>query len=503
MIFIIVYFLFTFFSCLPNVVWAGTVLSKSDLETCTTSSSDGGLSSSDCSLKLVVTYAVPTGQNATDSLELVISTVEDADSGDNLFADKAISIVINKTPIYFYYPTNYAQTVNYDAFEQVSYGSTSFEGSYTAFNDNPFSGSINSCDDGDTSTLPSCGRAYDDDGNVIPNSQGKCCKCTFVQDLGFEDYYSTRGNLECSLDSDYTQSSHCLRFDPLNYHVYSLGTPETYYVIQIEVNKCPITNSEIQNNSTYSDTLRQLSDDCVTTVITLSPDTLAAKSTDGIVYATLLGSLEAFSPAPTFTDKYLVVPAGTNPSSDCSGSLDVSATGVDQQARCESRISAGSDYWMFLDRSYFGDSCNEIGVNYESFRFQSEFCDQVYGSCTENQIADYWDYDEEQQSAGKTGLYWAINQESLGLENLQVSDANGASMLQENSGEDGSRASSLLFMSDRYQQTLIVLELAADDISFLVNVDEGEVIGLQSLVKIFLYFFTFISLITNPHEVTE
>ena len=44
-------------------------------------------------------------------------------------------------------------------------------------------------------------------------------------------------------------------------------------------------------------------------------------------------------------------------------------------------------------------------------------------------------------------------------------------------------ASELLFMSDRYQQTLVVLELAADDISFLVNVESGEVRGSCSKAR--------------------
>ena len=30
---------------------------------------------------------------------------------------------------------------------------------------------------------------------------------------------------------------------------------------------------------------------------------------------------------------------------------------------------------------------------------------QAYGSCTRNQIADYWDYDQDQRNAGKTGLH--------------------------------------------------------------------------------------------------
>ena len=89
---------------LAHTASAGTILSKSSLETCVGSSS-AGLSAADCAKKLVVTYAVPTGQNATDSLELVISSVEDASSGQQLFADKAVRLVINKTPIYFYYPT--------------------------------------------------------------------------------------------------------------------------------------------------------------------------------------------------------------------------------------------------------------------------------------------------------------------------------------------------------------------------------------------------------------
>eukprot|EP00750_Incisomonas_marina_P009609 INCI16055.4.p1 GENE.INCI16055.4~~INCI16055.4.p1 ORF type:complete len:823 (-),score=120.06 INCI16055.4:196-2664(-) len=452
----------------------GTVLAKSNLETCTSSSSSSGLASSDCALKLVVTYAVPTGQNATDALELVISSVEDSSSGQQLFADKQVTLVINKTPIYFYYPTTYVKTVNYQPFEQLSYGSTNFFGSYTAFNDNPFYGDINSCDDTDESDTPTCGWAYDGDRNKIPASQGRCCKCSFWNDLGIDNAYNTRGNVQCNLESAYSQSSHCLRFDPLDYHVYSLGVPETYYAVQIVTNVCPVSNAAGSPSSSPT-TVPQPSESCQSSAVTLSADVLSAKSADGLVYATLLGSLEAFSPAPTFESKYLAVPAGTNPSSDCSGSVDADATGVDQVARCSSRIQAGSDYWMFLDRSYFGETCNKIGVSYESFRFQSDFCEQAYGSCTRDQLADFWDYDQQERDAGRTGVYWAKNQGTLGLDDLQMADASGASLLQGNLGTDGSRSSSLLFMSDRYQQTLVVLELAADDVSFLINVEDGTI----------------------------
>lgn len=460
---------------------AGTVLSKSSLETCSAAPGTG-LTASDCNTKLVVTYAVPTGQNATDSLELVLSTVDDASSGEQLFADGHVSIVINKTPIYFYYPTSYVQTVNYQPFEKLSYGSTDVAGVYTAFNDNPFNGDINSCDDSDMSDTPTCGWAYGSDGSKIAASQGKCCKCSFWNDLGIDNYYNTRGNIQCGLDSSYTQSSHCLRFDPLSYHVFSLGVPETYYAVQIQSRVCPTTNNEAAMTTTSAGGVGGPGE-CTISSIVLSPSVLSAQTDDNLVYGTLLGSLEAFAPAPTFASQYMVVPAGTNPDSDCSGSVDADATGVDQMARCAARLAAGPAYWMFIDRDAFGSGCNEIGVSYEAFRFQSDFCDQAYGSCTRDQLSDFWDYDQAERDAGRTGKYWASNQQSLGLEDLQLSDANGASLLQTNSADDGSQESSLLFMSDRYQQTLIVLELAADDISFLVNVASG-VVSHRSIVRV-------------------
>lgn len=281
------------------------------------------------------------------------------------------------------------KTVNYQPFEQLSYGSTNFFGSYTAFNDNPFYGDINSCDDTDESDTPTCGWAYDGDGNKIPASQGRCCKCSFWNDLGIDNAYNTRGNVQCNLESAYTQSSHCLRFDPLDYHIYSLGVPETYYAVQIVTNICPVSNFAGATTSSSSPAAPPLpAQSCQSSAVTLSADVLSAKSADGLVYATLLGSLEAFSPAPTFESKYLAVPAGTNPSSDCSGSVDADATGVDQVARCSSRIQAGSDYWMFLDRAYFGETCNKIGVSYVFFTFLLAFscvcrtCTQMYLAAT-------------------------------------------------------------------------------------------------------------------------
>lgn len=49
--------------------------------------------------------------------------------------------------------------------------------------------------------------------------------------------------------------------------------------------------------------------------------------------------------------------------------------------------------WMLLERVRFsldGFECNKIGVNYEAFNGQPNFCSSPLWSCLHNQIWNYW-----------------------------------------------------------------------------------------------------------------
>eukprot|EP00750_Incisomonas_marina_P003519 INCI13174.1.p1 GENE.INCI13174.1~~INCI13174.1.p1 ORF type:complete len:863 (-),score=128.39 INCI13174.1:47-2635(-) len=435
----------------------GVIIAKSTLNQCY--QTDTGLTG--CNNKLVVAVTVENGENATSSIQLNILSAT-VDGAEQQLANKQISVVLRKTPVYFYYPTTYYETFNYQPWEQLAYGSLSGT-DFTPFNDNIFFGEINSCSDGDFDENPSCGWAYDGDDNKISSSQGKCCKCTAFQLAGFDNFYMTRSNLQCGLSSAYTQSSHCLRFDPLWYHTYSVGTATTFYAIQVETHYCDRAGLN-----------------CNVTAISLSPNSRTAKSNDNLVFAQLVGDLATFEAAPDFGSYYLAVPSGLS-GADCNGLEDPSRD-ISLYSRCLDHINAGPDYYMFVPKSDFGSECNKIGVDYANFRFQSDFCTQQFGSCTQSQLADLFDSEQLAADSGASGRYWASNQGSLGLAQLTVENAAGVSMtgtMQQSIQPVSNADASLVFQTNRYQTSLLVLELAADDITYVVCLGTAAIISVS------------------------
>lgn len=50
--------------------------------------------------------------------------------------------------------------------------------------------------------------------------------------------------------------------------------------------------------------------------------------------------------------------------------------------------------WMLLERVRFtldGLECNKIGVSYEAFSGQPNFCSSPFESCLQNQLWKFWD----------------------------------------------------------------------------------------------------------------
>lgn len=433
-----------------------TLLTKSRIETCDTD----GLSRNSCTQKLVILYDVKNGQKHTDSINLIVDKVENAPGGSSSIENKHISLVFDKTPVYFRYPTTYFRSYNYQPYEILSYGTSDGEGTFTPFNINPLTPPILECNDHEKDENPTCGWAYGTDNQKIPFSQGRCCKCQFSQTvLQLDNKDHTRGLLDCQPLSKKQQSAHCLRMDPLYYHAYIVGTASNWYIIQLTVNKCDKSNP---NNCQKP------------IILTLNPKQLTARSPDGNVFAELIGDLAAFEEAPSFASKYLVVPAGTD-KSDCVGEqFDPRRSSIDLKERCVRRVRGGPESWMLLDRYRFqgiGDSnCNSFSVDYQSFRQQSNFCSQIIDSCTQDQIHDFFVEDQKKARAGLQGKYWVSFQGSLGLSGISLPDTHGRERMQ-------TRVSSILeFMTTRTQTTLVRVEVNADDLVFNRHVAGGEIV---------------------------
>ena len=116
---------------------------------------------------------------------------------------------------------------------------------------------------------------------------------------------------------------------------------------------------------------------------------------------------------------------------------------------------------MLLDRDLFHGSesnCNTFSVDYQSFRQQANFCGQIIDSCTQNQIHDYFVEDQKKARLGQRGKYWVSFQGSFGLASLSLPADQGQQRMQTRV------ASELQFMTDRTQDTLVRIEVNADDL---------------------------------------
>ena len=262
------------------------------------------------------------------------------------------------------------------------------------------------------------------------------------------------------------QSNHCLRDDPLYMYGYSIGTASVYFAVRVEASSCPSSASSSSSSSA----------ECTTTSVILTPDEPTQTSSSGTLYASLEGDLELFDPAPSLTSKYLAVPAGSSASS-CNGVNDPQRPDVDLNARCASRITAGENFWMILDSDLFFASqqqCSSFGVTDAAFRAQTDACGAAPGSCTGNQLADYFDADFAKYQADEVGDYFVMFQSaSYGFTEMTVDEDHGVSMMQQGI------AGTLVFTTSRYQRTSLHVEFDADDFTLSSTVAAGTITAYE------------------------
>lgn len=78
----------------------------------------------------------------------------------------------------------------------------------------------------------------------------------------------------------------------------------------------------------------------------------------------------------------------------CYGALKHSISFIQEGASSGAPQAIGSEYsrWMLLDRFHFtetGLECDKIGVGYEAFQKQPNFCWSSFGSCLNNQLWNF------------------------------------------------------------------------------------------------------------------
>uniref|UniRef100_J3M5E4 Generative cell specific-1/HAP2 domain-containing protein n=1 Tax=Oryza brachyantha TaxID=4533 RepID=J3M5E4_ORYBR len=159
-------------------------------------------------------------------------------------------------------------------------------------------------------------------------------------------------------------TAHCLRFPGDWFHVFGIGTRSLGFSITVQVTK--------------------------RWEVVVGPENKTVVSGDNFLRAKLVGDYAGYTSIPSFEDYYLVTPrkgAGSGQPQDL-----------------------GNEYskWMLLERVRFtldGLECDKIGVCYEAYRNQTNFCSSPFGSCLGNQLSTFWEYDQARIKQSLQPLY--------------------------------------------------------------------------------------------------
>ncbi|KAL2936380.1 Protein HAPLESS 2 [Bienertia sinuspersici] len=171
----------------------------------------------------------------------------------------------------------------------------------------------------------------DDQGHIIEASQPVCCPCGDRRRVP-----STCGNFFDKLVKGKANTAHCLRFPGDWYHVFGIGQRTIGFSVRIEVK----TGSEVSE-------------------VVVGPENRTAVSGNSFLRVNLIGDFGGYTNIPSFEDFYLVIPR------------------------------QNFSMYMLLERVRFtldGLECNKIGVGYEAFNSQPDFCTSPYWSCLHNQL---------------------------------------------------------------------------------------------------------------------
>ncbi|KAL5817776.1 hypothetical protein ACOSQ3_026154 [Xanthoceras sorbifolium] len=152
----------------------------------------------------------------------------------------------------------------------------------------------------------------------------------------------------------------------LRFHVFGIGQRTVGFSVRIEVK----AGSKVSE-------------------LIVGPENRTVTSNDNFLRVNLIGDFVGYTNIPSFEDFYLVIPRQGGP-------------GQPQD------LGMNFSMWMLLERVRFtldGLECNKIGVGYEAFNGQPEFCSSPLWSCLHNQLWNYREADQNRISRNQLPLY--------------------------------------------------------------------------------------------------
>ncbi|KAG8057481.1 hypothetical protein GUJ93_ZPchr0002g26555 [Zizania palustris] len=376
------------------------ILSKSRLERCVRDSVAGG--SLTCDHKIVVDMAVPSGSSGGEA-SLVAQVVEVEENGThkmNIIRDTPVVITINKSEAYALYDLTYIRDVAYKPEEQFV--------------------KTRKCEpDAGADVVKSCERLRDPNGHIIEHTEPVCCPCGPQRRAP-----SSCGTFFDKMVKGKANTAHCLRFPDDWFHVFGIGTRSLGFSIKVQVKK----------GSSVSEVI-------------VGPDNRTVVSKDNFLRVNLVGDFVGYTSIPSFEDFYLVTPRK-------------GVGGGQPQV-------LGDDFsrWMLLERVRFtldGLECNRIGVGYQAYKSQPNFCSSPLWSCLNNQLWNFWEDDKnrinkrQQPQYVVHGRFERINQHpNAGVHTFSVG------------------------ITEVLNSNLLI-ELSADDVKYVYQRSPGKIININA-----------------------
>ncbi|XP_011029203.1 PREDICTED: protein HAPLESS 2 [Populus euphratica] len=317
------------------------ILSKSKLERCEKASDSDN--DLNCTRKIVLNMAVPSGSSGGEA-SIVAEIAEVEENATNLMETVRVPpvITINKTAAYALFELTYIRDVAYKPEEYYV--------------------KTRKCDrDAGANVVKICERLQDENGSIIEHSQPLCCPCGPQRRVP-----SSCGNFFDKLMKGKANTAHCVRFPGDWFHVFGIGQRSMGFSVRIEVK----TGSKVSE-------------------VTVAPENRTVTSKDNFLRVNLIGDFVGYSNIPSFEDFYLVIPRQGEP-------------GQPQD------LGRNFSMWMLLERVRFtldGVECNKIGVSYEAFSGQPNFCASPFWSCLHNQLWNFHDADQNRIRRKQLPLY--------------------------------------------------------------------------------------------------
>ncbi|KAG9142424.1 hypothetical protein Leryth_024240, partial [Lithospermum erythrorhizon] len=340
------------FLCSLQFSVAMQILSKSKLEKC--EKSNDSSSALNCSSKIVINLAVPSESSGREaSIVAEIVEVEENGTSNNMRTLREPPVItINKSSVYAMFELTYIQDVPYKPQE--------------------FYVQTRKCEsDAGEDVVQICARLRDENGHIIEHTQPVCCPCGDQRRVP-----SSCGTFVDKVVKGKANTAHCLRFPGDWFHVFAIGPSKIGFNIRIEVK----TRSK-------------------TSEVIVGPSNRTASSNDNFLRVNLVGDYVGYTTIPSFEDFYLVIPRQGGP-------------GQPQD------LGRNFSMWMLLERVRFtsdGLECNKIGIGYEAFNGQPDFCSAPLWSCLHNQLWNFWEADQNRISRKQVPLYCLRNSRTFQL----------------------------------------------------------------------------------------